>query len=205
MSLLDRLDTWDREVFLAINGVHAPWADWLMVAVSEMLVWLPFYVFLLFLLRRRFGWKGLWWSLPVIALMVWCSDSGSVMLFKNTVQRLRPCHQPELAGLVHTVNERCGGSFGFVSSHASNHFAIAAFMIGALAGTTRSRLREAASGGARWIAPVLLGWAALIAYSRIYLGVHYPGDVLVGGLYGSCVGAIFVVLHRVVLARAGVR
>lgn len=193
MSLLDRLDAWDREVFLAINGVHAPWADGVMVAVSEMLVWLPLYLLFLVILRRRFTWKGLWWSLPVIALMVWCSDSGSVMLFKNTVQRLRPCHQPELAGLVHVVNGHCGGTFGFVSSHASNHFAIATFMAGMLRGSPR------------WATPALLGWAAVIAYSRIYLGVHYLGDVLVGALYGSLVGAIFVALHRAVLARVAVR
>lgn len=192
MSLLERLDALDREAFLAINGAHTPWADGLMIAVSEMLVWLPLYVFFLFVLRRRFGWKGLWWSLPVIALMVWCSDSGSVMLFKNTVQRLRPCHQPELAGLVHVV-DGCGGSFGFVSSHASNHFAIATFMAGVLAGTPR------------WAAPMLFVWATLIGYSRIYLGVHYPGDVLVGALYGSIVGAIFAVLHRAVMARASIR
>lgn len=191
MSLLHRLEAWDRDLFLAINGVHAPWADGLMTALSEMLVWLPLYVLFLFMLRRRFGWKGLCWSLPVIALMIWCSDSGSVLLFKNTVQRLRPCHQPDLAGLVHVVNGHCGGSFGFVSSHASNHFTIAAFMTGVLAGRPR------------WAAPMLFLWAALVAYSRIYLGVHYPGDVLVGALYGSLVGAIFVVLHRAVLKRAG--
>ncbi|HRH39403.1 MAG TPA: phosphatase PAP2 family protein, partial [Flavobacteriales bacterium] len=78
---------------------------------------------------------------------------------------------------------------GFVSSHASNHFAIAVFMTGVL------------KGSPRWATPALLAWAVLIAYSRVYLGVHYPGDVLVGGLYGALIGAIFVVVHRKVMQR----
>lgn len=184
MTFLERLGALDRGAFLAINGQHAPWADALMAAVSGMLVWVPLYVFLLFLLQRRWGWKGLLWSVPVIALMVLCSDTGSVLLFKNTVQRLRPCHEPALQGLVHLVDGHCGGWFGFVSSHASNHFAIALFMIGILRGSPR------------WAAFALLAWAVLICYSRVYLGVHYPGDVLAGGLYGAFVGAAFSFLFR---------
>lgn len=185
----ERLDALDREAFLAINGLHAPWADGVMELVSEMLAWIPLYLFLLFVLQRRYGWKGLLCAVPVIALMILCSDKGSVILFKETVQRLRPCHQPALEGLVHVVRDHCGGQYGFVSSHASNHFAIAAFMTGALAGVPR------------WAAPALFAWAALVAYSRIYLGVHYPGDVLVGALYGALIGMIFVFLFRRVLHR----
>lgn len=189
MGAVGRLDDLDRSAFLAINGLHAPWADAVMATVSEMLVWVPLYLFLLYVIRVRFGWKGLLVALPVIALLVFGSDTGSVLLFKNTVQRLRPCHQPELAGLVHVVHGHCGGSFGFVSSHASNHFAIATFMAAVLGGVPR------------WATPALLGWAALIGYSRIYLGVHYPGDVIVGGLYGILVGGLFAWTFRRVMAR----
>ncbi|MEO8588042.1 MAG: phosphatase PAP2 family protein [Flavobacteriales bacterium] len=189
MSLLGRLEALDRSAFLAINGAHAPWADDLMLAVSDMRIWFPLYIFLLFILQRRFGWRGLAWSVPVLGLMILCSDSGSVVLFKETVQRLRPCHEPGLQGLVHLVYPACGGQFGFVSSHASNHFAIAAFMACTLGGTPR------------WATPLLLLWAVLIGYSRVYLGVHYPGDVLVGGLYGAAIGSIFALVFRRIVQR----
>lgn len=186
---MESLEALDRSAFLAINGWHAPWADQPMLLVSEMITWFPLYLFFLFLIQRRFGWNGLWWSIPVIGIMVLCSDKGSVLLFKENVQRLRPCHEPSLDGLVHLVKEGCGGLYGFVSSHASNHFAIALFMVGVTGGTPR------------WAIPALLIWAALISYSRVYLGVHYPGDVLVGGLYGAAIGTIFAVLYRKVLRR----
>lgn len=179
----------DRAAFLAVNGAHNATADQWMGMLSEPLVWAPLYVFFLILVKWRWGWRGLWLSLPVIALMILCSDTGSVALFKNTVQRLRPCHAPDLQGLVHLVDGHCGGRYGFISSHASNHFAVAVFMIGAL------RRRP------WWVVPVLLAWAGVVAYSRIYLGVHYPGDVIVGAIYGSLVGSLAYVLFRVVHQR----
>lgn len=184
MSIWERLGAVDREAFLAINGAHAHGLDVVMEAVSSMVLWFPFYAFLLWLILRRHGDRAFAWSLLIIALMILCSDKGSVMLFKETVQRLRPCHEPSLAGLVHLVYKDCGGRFGFVSSHASNHFAIAVFMIGVL------RARPP------WAIAALLFWAGAIAYSRVYLGVHYPGDVLVGGLYGAAVGAVAVLAFR---------
>ena len=191
MSFLERLDALDRGAFLAINGMHAPWADGLMEVVSSMVLWFPLYLFFLYLLQRRFGWKALGWSVLLLAVMILFSDKGSVMLFKEPVQRLRPCHEPTLVGLVHLVPEGCGGQFGFVSSHASNHFAIALFMIGALRGSPR------------WASFALLAWAGLICYSRVYLGVHYPGDVIAGALYGALIGTIFAVVHGKLMDRTG--
>jgi undecaprenyl-diphosphatase len=189
MSLIDRLDALDRAAFLALNGLHAPALDDLMWHISELQIWIPLYLFFLYLLRQRWGWRGLGIAVPVLALMIFTTDTGSVVLFKNTVQRLRPSHVAELQAHIHLLYAPDGtlyrgGSFGFVSSHASNHFGIAAFMMGVLGG------RPA------WAMAALLLWAALISYSRIYLGVHYPGDVLVGGAYGFVVGSLAVRLFR---------
>lgn len=184
MELADRLDALDKQVFLAINALHASTLDPLMVLVSEMLTWFPLYAFLLFILGKRLGRRAIGIAIPVLAAMILFSDKGSVLLFKENFQRLRPCHVPELQGYVHIVDGHCGGKFGFVSSHASNHFAIAVFMAGILAGRPR------------WAAPALVTWAALVSYSRIYLGVHYPGDVLAGAIYGAMIGWLFLLLFR---------
>lgn len=189
MSLWQRLDALDREAFLAINGAHSHFFDVLMEAASSMVLWFPFYAFLLWLILRRHGDRAFLWSLLIIAVMILFSDKGSVVLFKETVQRLRPCHAPSLSGLVHLVYKDCGGQFGFVSSHASNHFAIAVFMIGVL------------RAAPRWSIVALLSWAAVIAYSRVYLGVHYPGDVLVGGLYGAAVGSLAALIFMRFIAK----
>jgi undecaprenyl-diphosphatase len=188
-DLLTRLDAWDREAFLAINSMHAGWSDPVMAAVSEMLTWFPLYGYLLFVLYQRLGWKALVLSVPVLAIMVLFSDKGSVLLFKENFQRLRPCHVPDLQAQVHMLKDHCGGRYGFVSSHASNHFAIAAFMAGILAGKPP------------WATILLFLWAAWISYSRIYLGVHYPGDVLVGALYGVVIGSSFFTIFRQFLKR----
>lgn len=191
MSLVERLDALDREAFLVLNGLHAPWLDDLMWHMSELSIWIPLYVLFLVLLQRRWGWKGLAIAVPVIALLILGTDTGSVVIFKNTVQRLRPSHVADLQGQIHLLfapdgGLYRGGQFGFVSSHASNHFGIAAFMIGILGGRPR------------WATPALLFWATLIAFSRIYLGVHYPGDILVGGAYGFTLGLLaFTIFRRV--------
>lgn len=181
MSWADRILAADRSALLAVNGAHSDAADVWMHYISEPLTWVPVHLLFLVLIKMRWGWRGLAWSIPVIALMILASDTGSVVLFKNTVQRLRPCHAPDLQGLLHVVDP-CGGRYGFISSHASNHFAIGAFMAGVL------------QRRPRWSVIALFLWAGLIAYSRVYLAAHYPGDVIFGALYGMLVGLLAFLL-----------
>ena len=103
-------------------------------------------------------------------------DQISVKLFKDVFERLRPCHNPMITDMVHTLHGKCGGQFGFVSSHATNSFALAIFS-GLL---LRSRYK--------YILLIMLFWAACVSYSRVYVGVHYPGDILGGAILGSVVG-----------------
>lgn len=167
--MLETLNNWDTQLFLFFNGMHSPFWDSVMWWVSGKLNWIPLYILILGYLGFTFRWKALWILLGVTVLIT-MSDQSSVHLFKEVFERLRPCHQSHLAGMVHLVNDHCGGQFGFVSSHASNHFAIAFF--------TALWIRK------RWYRIAILAWAGLVSYSRIYLGVHFPGDILGGAILG---------------------
>ena len=174
-NILNTLNQWDTELFLCLNGVHNSFWDFVMYWASDKIIWIPVYLLFLFLLWRKFRGK-IWIILVFAALLVFLSDQISVHLFKDIFQRLRPCHEDELMGVVHLIDGKCGGSFGFYSSHASNIWAVAVFVLSML-GNRNIRL----------IIPILI-WAMLISYSRIYLGAHYPGDVLAGALAGSFLG-----------------
>ena len=170
--MLDFLISIDKSIFLALNQLHSPFFDWLMWWISDKYIWVPVYAFLLFLVFRFKGKQG-FVLLFFIALVVTLTDQTSVKLFKEVFERLRPCHNPALEGLVHTVNNDCGGQFGFVSSHASNTFGIAVFLTMLL------------KPHIKWIGWPLIIWAAIVSYSRIYLGVHFPADILGGAILGT--------------------
>ena len=168
--MLETLNQWDTQLFLFLNGLHAPFMDRVMWFISGKIQWLPLYLFILGFLIYRFRWRAAWILLGV-AVLITMSDQASVHLFKETIQRLRPCHQDDIARLVHLVNDYCGGMYGFVSSHASNSFAIAVF--------TGLFIHKRYY----WIG--ILVWATLVGYSRVYLGVHFPGDIIGGAVIGS--------------------
>ncbi|MFW6224597.1 MAG: phosphatase PAP2 family protein [Bacteroidota bacterium] len=181
--MLEQIIELDKKLFLALNSLNSPLFDHIMWWISDKYIWIPLYAFLLFLVFR-FKKKEGFILLFFIALVITLTDQTSVKLFKDVFERLRPCHAPDLAGLVHIVNNKCGGQYGFVSSHASNAFGLAIFMTMLL------------KQHIRWIGWPMILWAAIVSYSRVYLGVHYPLDILGGALLGIFWGLVIYYLYN---------
>lgn len=167
------LEQFDHQLFLFINSLNSPFWDKVMYTLSGKIIWAPLYLAILIYLGKTYKRKFLVILLFII-IAVTLADQFSVQLFKNIFHRLRPCHDPSLQSLVHLVNGECGGLYGFVSSHASNSFNVALLSL--------MLIKK------RWYAISILLWAAIIGYSRIYLGVHYPGDVICGAMLGAFIG-----------------
>ena len=173
----------DKELFLLINGCHNTFFDLIMTYVSSKFFWIWFYLVLLYFIIRQYKWYSIL-VLIFVTILITFSDQASVHLFKNTIQRLRPCHNEEIMLVVHTVNG-CGGKYGFVSSHAANTFALAFFISGLLEKENK------------WLPLTMFLWAVLVGYSRVYLGVHYPGDILGGAIVGIIIGMMVLMVFRI--------
>ncbi|MCX7987274.1 MAG: phosphatase PAP2 family protein [Bacteroidales bacterium] len=169
LTFLSQLDT---ELFLLLNNLHTPWLDPLMWFLSLTKVWIPFYLLLAAWIVYIFRKKS-WVILLAIGFTIFLSDRISSGIIKPTVCRLRPSHNPELQDKVHIVNNYRGGKYGFVSSHAANTFALAMFL---------SLLLKKR----KWSILFFI-WAILVSYSRIYLGVHYPGDIIAAAILGMAI------------------
>jgi undecaprenyl-diphosphatase len=166
------LEQLDQQLFLFLNSLNTPFWDQVMHAISGRLIWVPLYLAILISLGIKYKRKFLIILLFII-LAATLSDQASVLV-KNIFQRLRPCHEPSLEGLVHLVKGECGGMYSFVSSHATNSFDVALLSL--------LFIKK------RWFTISIIFWASIIGYSRIYLGVHYPGDVICGSLLGAFIG-----------------
>jgi len=180
--MLETLKTLDESLFLFLNGVHNDFFDQAMWLFSNKLFWAPLYAWFLWLLYKKFP-DQYWTVLIAIVLLIVASDQ-LCNLSKVNVMRLRPSQEPHLKEMIHIVNGYRGGTYGFYSGHASNAFAVALFMI-----VSAGKLNK-------YLIATTLIYASLTAYSRIYLGVHYPGDILAGTLMGSALGTAFAVTYK---------
>ncbi len=184
-SLLSELIETDTNVLLAINGWRSAWADYFMYAFSGKWVWVPMYAAILYTLARNLPWKVLIGCIIAIALTIVFADQVCATVIRPLVCRLRPAN-PEnpIADLVQIVNGYRGGRYGFPSCHSANTFGLVfiAYYLFRHCGLTL----------------FLVGWALVTCYSRVYLGVHYPGDLLVGALVGFAGASLCFLLFRLV-------
>jgi undecaprenyl-diphosphatase len=166
----------EQQLFLAINEAHSDFLDGMMILVSGKYTWVPLYLLLLFYIWKYYKNRVIEIFI-YIAVIIGLSDQSSVLI-KNYFERLRPCHEDSLQSVIHLA-DGCGGKFGFVSSHAANSMALTVFIL---------LLFASVSNKYRWL---ILIYTFIIGYSRIYLGAHYPSDVLGGYCLGALIAIVF--------------
>ncbi len=186
--MIESLINIDTSITLFLNGIHNSFFDAIMLFISGKFSWVPLYLVLIFFaFKKSENVKAFILFLLSIALLITVADQSSVHLFKNVFERLRPCHCKQIRDAIHIVNNHCGGQFGFVSSHATNTFALAVFM----SLFFKNKI----------VSVLLVFWAIIIAYSRIYLGVHYLGDVLGGAVLGTVIALAVYYLFTKILGK----
>lgn len=191
----------DTQVFYWINQHHCAVSDWILWTLSQGWSWAIVLVTLLCVSTLRYEAKRLWLVLIGIGLCFLLADRISVLCFKNVFCRLRPCHVLEDVRMFRTS---CGGSYGFVSSHAANVFALATFLsmryrrVVSEYMKNKFRQKKKAALSPAALGVLIFGWAVLVGYSRPYLGKHFPGDVVCGAMLGLLIGmAIFFTIQLI--------
>lgn len=186
MDIFGSVMQWDKDLFLALNFDGGESLDRFFWIVSGKLTWVPLYLLIIFLLWRRYGWRQTLLAMVFMAVMVVAVDQMCNVL-KDLIGKMRPTHNPDLEGLINLVR-RPDGTFykgyiyGSVSAHATTTFAIMAF--------STSLVR------ASWFTILMIFWVLLVCYSRIYIGAHYPLDIVAGALLGIASGVLMVRLYR---------
>lgn len=181
--MLEKLLELDRSVFLAINGFESGVIDSIMLFFSDKFVWIPLYALVVFLLYKNLGWKKATIAVLAVLLTFGLCDQFSVLI-KNLVERPRPGNEPTLEGMVKLLEGK-GGLYGFVSSHAANVFGFAVVTAGIL----KKKLYT-------WL---IYAWAAIVSFSRITVGKHYPLDVICGAILGALIGLLILLLFRLII------
>ncbi len=181
--MIAELQQFDTELFLKINkGMGNDFFDYIMPLLRNRFFWAPLYIFIIAFCIKQYKKQGYYIILSLLITFA-AGDLISSRLIKPNVQRIRPCNEINLAN---TIIKRvaCGSGYSFPSAHATNHFAIALFLIGIFY--------------RKWkpILPLALSWAALIAFAQIYVGVHYPIDTFVGAILGTCIGLIISTIYK---------
>lgn len=177
-GLLQKLEQFDQWLFIKVNhGMANPLFDAVMPFMRVSYNWAPLYLFFGVFVVLNFNYKGLWWALFFTATVA-LTDMTGTNLFKHNIMRPRPCADPEFYYRVRLLVEYCSGGFSFISNHAANHFGMATFFYITMYPVFR-----------KWAAIGFL-WATMIAFSQVYVGVHYPFDVLAGSLLGILAGTL---------------
>jgi len=179
MDIIDQLIQLDTKLFLFLNGLGTETWDGFWNIVTYRFTWVPVYLLMLYLVYRLSGWKGLIYYIVAISLLILVVDQTTYYWFKAVFQRPRPSHNADIADLIR-ITGKPGGRWGFISAHASNTFAIAVFL--------GYQLKKVF----KYSAILLTLWAVFISYSRIYVGVHYPADLICGAIWGTSVAYAFV-------------
>ena len=178
LNIWHQIGQWDRSFYIKINSDWTnPVFDVLMPFLRNEFFWPPLYIFLLLFATLNFKSRGWWWTLFFLCTFA-LTDMISSRLVKETVERLRPCNDASMVGYVRLLVEHCGTGYSFTSTHAANHFGIATFFFI----TFRRVLPKWA-----WIG---FGWAFSVIYAQVYVGIHYPLDVIAGATIGIIVGII---------------
>lgn len=184
---LQRLIDIDKQMMLALNGSDSLYMDGVMKIYTSTAVWIPVALVLLFIVLKNNSPRAALLSVLAVVLTIVAADQMSSHLIKPLVARLRPCNDPTIMHLIDTVNGYRSGGYSFTSSHACNSFGI--FAIVALL------IRH------RGLSLSMLLWASINGFSRIYLGVHYPGDILCGALLGAAIGLLIYLVYSFIHKR----
>ncbi|TDD78697.1 phosphatase PAP2 family protein [Flavobacterium caseinilyticum] len=183
--MLDKLLSLDAEIFVFLNGLGSETYDGLWLLITKQSNWIPLFLVLLYVIFKNLGAKQTLYLLLFVAVLVTFTDQ-SANVFKREFHRLRPCNNPEINSFIRIVQIR--NSFSFFSGHATNSMAVAAFLYF----NFKDKIKYFG---------FLFLWPLIFAYSRIYLGLHYPLDILAGYLFGFTSGFVFLKVYKIAQER----